>query len=168
MRSVSTATVTLDSPVGILTLVASDAALRLLSWDGDRSPMVQALVASAAKNPSHPVLAQAARELAEYFDGTRRHFDVPVQASGTAFQQAAWTALCTIPFGETISYGEQARRVGNPRAVRAVGGANGRNPVGIVVPCHRVIGADGSLTGFGGGMEAKAWLLEHERRIVAG
>ena len=163
----NTATVTLDSPVGALALVASDDALCLLSWDGDRSASVDALVAGSARRPDHPLLAQTAEELDEYFAGSRREFEVAVHAPGTAFQQAAWRALCTIPYGETISYGEQARRVGNPRAVRAVGGANGRNPVGIIVPCHRVIGANGSLTGFGGGMEAKAWLLEHERRIAA-
>lgn len=164
----STVTTTVDSPVGVLTLVATQSALCVLSWDGDQVPAVQTLVTTSVEAPSHPVLAQATRELAEYFAGARQRFDVPVQLRGTAFQQSAWNALCTIPFGETISYGEQARRVGNPRAVRAVGGANGRNPVGIVVPCHRVIGANGSLTGFGGGIEAKAWLLEHERRVIAG
>ena len=107
------------------------------------------------------------RELDEYFAGQRTEFTLPLAPSGTDFQQSAWKVLCGIPFGETISYGEQARRLGNPNAVRAVGGANGRNPIGIIVPCHRVIGADGSLTGFGGGMDVKRTLLDHERKVTA-
>lgn len=151
----------IDSPVGKLTLVATDAALCELSWGGD--PNDRSLAPAATPMPSHPVLTQAVRELREYFSGARRSFDVPVETAGTDFQQEAWVALREIPYGETISYGEQARRIGRPKAVRAIGGANGKNPVGIIVPCHRVVGADGSLTGFGGGMAAKSWLLDHER-----
>ncbi len=115
-------------------------------------------------SPGTPLLAEAARQLAAYFVGTLKDFDLPLRLEGTPFCMKCWEALCTIPYGETISYGEQARRIGSPKAVRAVGGANHHNPISIIVPCHRVIGADGSLTGYGGGVEVKAWLLEHERK----
>ena len=108
------------------------------------------------------VLDQAVREISEYSAGTRRQFDVPVVLQGTEFQQRAWEVLVSIPYGCTISYAEQARRMGNPAAVRAVGGANGRNPVPILVPCHRVVGADGSLTGFSAGLSHKVALLQLE------
>lgn len=114
--------------------------------------------------PATPLLAEAVRQLNAYFDGTLTAFALPIRQEGTAFRMACWQALCTIPYGETISYGEQARRIGKPKAIRAVGGANHHNPISIIVPCHRVIGADGSLTGYGGGVEIKQWLLEHERR----
>jgi O-6-methylguanine DNA methyltransferase len=113
-------------------------------------------------------LPETRRQLQEYFDGTRTTFDVPLAAQGTEFQQRVWKALCDIPWGETISYGELARRIGDPGASRAVGMANGRNPVSIIVPCHRVIGANGKLTGYGGGMERKAFLIQHEKRKTAG
>jgi methylated-DNA-[protein]-cysteine S-methyltransferase len=166
MGVMATYATTIDSPVGPLTLVATDEAICELLWAGDESVRPSGSDAPVV-DASHPVLARAAEELCEYFAGARRDFTVPVHTAGTAFQQSVWTVLRGIPYGTTITYGEQARRVGNPKAMRAVGGANGRNPVGIIVPCHRVIGADGSLTGFGGGMKAKAWLLEHERRLVA-
>jgi methylated-DNA-[protein]-cysteine S-methyltransferase len=108
------------------------------------------------------LFAEARRQLAEYFAGARREFTLPLASQGTAFQQQVWAALRTIPYGHTASYGDIARAVGNPRGVRAVGLANGRNPLSIVVPCHRVIGSDGSLTGYGGGLERKQWLLAHE------
>lgn len=161
-----TFTCTVSSPVGPLTLVSNGSALVELSWDGDRNDHQASLSHGATTDPTQPVLAQAVCELEEYFAGARRSFTVPVDASGTEFQRRAWAVLCGIPYAETISYGEQARRLGNPRAVRAVGGANGRNPVGIVVPCHRVIGADGSLTGFGGGVDVKRWLLDHEQAVL--
>ena len=113
--------------------------------------------------PSTPLLEEASRQLTAYFDGTLQTFDLPLHMAGTDFQRRCWQALQTIPYGETISSGEQARRIGNSKAVRAVGGANHRNPISIVVPCHRVIGANGTLTGYGGGMDKKAWLLEHEK-----
>ena len=113
--------------------------------------------------PYTPLLAEAASQLTAYFDGTLQDFDLPLCLTGTDFQLRCWQALQTIPYVETISYSEQARRIGNPKAVRAVGGANHRNPISIVVPCHRVIGANGTLTGYGGGMDKKAWLLEHEK-----
>ena len=109
----------------------------------------------------------ATKQLDEYFAGTRIEFKLPLKAiKGTEFQKAAWQALTTIPYGETISYGEQARRMNNPKAVRAVGGANGKNPFSIVVPCHRVIGANGALTGYTGGMSRKEWLLDFERSVL--
>lgn len=115
-------------------------------------------------SPATPLLTEAVRQLTAYFDGTLMEFTLPIRLKGTAFRIRCWQALQTIPYGETISYGEQAKRIGNPKAVRAVGGANHHNPISIVVPCHRVIGADGTLTGYGGGMDKKAWLLEHEKR----
>jgi methylated-DNA-[protein]-cysteine S-methyltransferase len=117
------------------------------------------------RDDNHPLLRQAAEQLTEYFAGERTEFDVPLAPAGTPFQLAAWTALRSIPYGDTVSYGEQARRLGDPNKSRAVGAANGRNPIPIVVPCHRVVGANGHLTGFGGGIEAKAWLLDHEQRV---
>lgn len=112
-------------------------------------------------------LADAVRELREYFAGTRTSFDVPCAAAGTPFQKQVWAALARIPFGQTVTYGDIARRIGNPNAVRAVGLANGRNPISIIVPCHRVIGSDGSLTGYGGGIKNKEWLLRHEGALLA-
>jgi methylated-DNA-[protein]-cysteine S-methyltransferase len=111
------------------------------------------------------VLVSTARQLDEYFAGTRQEFDLPLDPVGTAFQRQAWAVLRTIPFGERISYGEQARRLGDAHKARAAGAANGRNPISIVVPCHRVVGADGSLTGFAAGTDRKAWLLDHEAEV---
>lgn len=160
----------LDTPVGRLTVIASDTGVRAVLWDRDgeaertRAAAAGAVPVAAA---DHPVLAAAVAQLQEYFAGTRQQFDLPLDVVGTDFQRDAWRALQTIPYGSTVSYGEQARRLGNPKAVRAVGAANGRNPVSIVVPCHRVVGSDGSLTGFAAGVDAKAWLLDHERRVLA-
>jgi methylated-DNA-[protein]-cysteine S-methyltransferase len=113
-----------------------------------------------------PVLTRAAEQLAEYFAGERRDFDLPLAPRGTSFQVAVWRALEQIPFGATCSYGELARVVGRPSASRAVGAANGQNPLAIILPCHRVIGANGDLTGYGGGLPLKRWLLDHERGCV--
>jgi methylated-DNA-[protein]-cysteine S-methyltransferase len=110
-------------------------------------------------------LTEASRQLEEYFDGERTEFDLLLTLNGTAFQRRVWAALREIPYGETISYGQLADRIGQPSASRAVGLANGRNPIGIIVPCHRVVGADGSLTGYGGGIERKRYLLSHEQRV---
>jgi methylated-DNA-[protein]-cysteine S-methyltransferase len=112
-----------------------------------------------------PVLAEAARQLDLYFQGRLRRFELPLDPGGTPFQQAVWTALQDIPYGETTSYGELARIIGRPRAIRAVGAANGQNPIAIVIPCHRVVGHDGRLTGYGGGLDMKAALLALERRV---
>ena len=146
---------TLETPIGELLLVASDRGLRAVCFPGwTRGP-------DEVEGDS-PVLDEAARQLDEYFAGTRTAFDLPLDLVGTPFQVDAWHGLAEIPYGETVSYGEQARRLGKPDAVRAVGAANGRNPLPIVLPCHRVIGADGSLTGFGGGLHVKQALLDHE------
>ena len=117
------------------------------------------------ENPDSLCL-ETARQLDEYFAGQRTSFDLPLEPKGTDFQRKAWVALTSIPYGETISYGEQAKRMDNPKAVRAVGGANGKNPFSIVVPCHRVIGANGTLTGYTGGMNRKEWLLSFELKMV--
>ncbi|WP_419837262.1 methylated-DNA--[protein]-cysteine S-methyltransferase [Candidatus Poriferisodalis sp.] len=150
----------IDSPIGPLGLVATDEGLRAVSWRGEETSVK--LPEEMTEDPGHPILRQAARQLAEYFDGDRTSFDLPLDLRGTPFQVTAWRALGDIPYGSTRSYGEQAALIGRPKAVRAVGQANGRNPVPVVLPCHRVIGADGSLTGFGGGLDLKTQLLEHE------
>ena len=146
----------MDSPVGTLRLEASDNGLAGIRFErrGRRRP--------GAENPRHPVLVETARQLREYFAGRRQAFELTLDVSGTPFQRAVWKALLTIPFGETRTYGELARQVGRPSAARAVGAANGQNPVAIVAPCHRVIGASGNLTGFAGGLDAKARLLRLE------
>jgi methylated-DNA-[protein]-cysteine S-methyltransferase len=154
---------TIDSPIGTITLIADDDALVEVHLPDEKTSST--IAAEDATPAEHGVLAQAAGELREYFVGDRLEFDVPLAPHGTAFQLAAWQALRTIPYGETVSYGEQARRLGDARKARAVGAANGRNPLPIVVPCHRVVGANGHLTGFGGGIECKAWLLDHERAV---
>jgi methylated-DNA-[protein]-cysteine S-methyltransferase len=150
----------IDSPIGRLLLGTDGEALIRIDMDvPDRPPRdLENWTCDAAAGP----LPEVARQLEEYFTGRRRVFDLPVRLEGTEFQRRAWRMLMEIPYGETRSYGEQAKRIGNPNASRAVGLANGRNPIPIVVPCHRVIGADGSLTGFGGGIERKRWLLAHE------
>ena len=147
-----------DTPIGVLTLVASDVGLRRVLWPGQRSAVDGAVV-----NDHHPVLVAAAAQLSEYFAGDRRRFDLPLDLVGTDFQKQAWSALAEVPYGETSSYGEQARRIGRAGAFRAVGAANGKNPVPIVLPCHRIVGSDGSLTGFAGGLECKQRLLALER-----
>ncbi len=151
-----------DTPIGHLTLVASDAGLTHVFFDGE-DPTDAGLPGDLPEVDDDPILDDAASQLGEYFAGTRRDFDLPLDLRGTDFQRAAWLALAEIPFGETRSYGEQAEAIGRPGASRAVGAANGQNPVPIVLPCHRIIGADGSLTGFGGGLALKAALLSHER-----
>ena len=145
----------IDSPIGPLRLVAADGALTAIDFSpfGDRP---------GDEAAEEPVLQQAAAQLAEYFAGERTDFDLPLAPRGTEFQRAVWMALAGIGYGETISYAQLAQRVGKPTAMRAVGAANGRNPLPIVLPCHRVIGADGALTGFGGGLPTKQFLLELE------
>lgn len=155
-------TTTIDSPIGPITLVAQGDALVEVRFAN--APSVDGDEVRPADD--HPVLQQAASQLGEYFDGRRTEFDVPIDPRGTAFQLAAWDALRTIGYGETVSYGEQAKRLGDAGKARAVGAANGRNPIPIIVPCHRVIGSNGHLTGFGGGVESKAWLLDHERSVA--
>jgi methylated-DNA-[protein]-cysteine S-methyltransferase len=149
-----------ESPVGKLKLVATDHALVAVLWEKD-SPRRVRLSDMIAKD-RHPVLVETERQLNEYFSGKRKEFSIPLDMRGTSFQKNVWEALLAIPFGETRSYGELAKQLGNPRATRAVGAANGRNPVSIIVPCHRVIGASGNLTGFAGGLKTKAYLLSLE------
>ena len=147
-----------ECPIGQLLVAGDGHAVHLISFPVDRyqERILDSWTRDAA--PLAPVFAQ----LCSYFAGETTEFDVPLHFSGTPFQEKVWTALCAIPFGETISYGELAKRIGNPNASRAVGAANGANHLPIIVPCHRVIGADNSLTGFGGGLPTKQFLLEHE------
>ncbi len=147
----------LPSPIGVLRLVATDRALVAIDFPDPPRPL------PAHPHPgAHPVIDHAARELDAYFAGALRAFTVPLAARGTPFQRAVWQALTTIGHGETWTYGQLARAVGKPLAARAVGAANGKNPLPIIVPCHRVIGAGGALIGFGGGLPIKRWLLAHE------
>lgn len=152
---------TMTSPVGPLRLIASDRGLRAVLWPDDDPARVH-LGEQPELTTDHPILDDAISQLEEYFAGVRTEFDLPLDAVGTEFQQACWQVLSEIPYGSTISYGEQADLLGRPTAVRAVGGANGRNPLSVVVPCHRVVAAGGALAGFAGGIETKKWLLEHE------
>ena len=154
------------TPVGTLTLVASDRGLRAVVWPKSLRKGT-GVNGRPHRNPDHPILKTTARQLDEYFSGERSTFDIPLDLEGTRFQVAAWRSLAQIPFGTTTSYGRQAAGLGIPTAARAVGAANGANPVCIVLPCHRVIGSNGSLTGFGGGLPVKQWLLDHEARVLA-
>jgi len=148
-----------DSPVGALILAASDAGLHMLEFAESAHPVPRGADWTRGK---HPILTEAKTQLTAYFAGTRHTFELPLAPQGTPFQCAVWMALASIPYGQTISYAEQAVRVGRPRATRAVGAANGRNPISIVLPCHRVIGSNGALTGYGGGLPVKQFLLRLE------
>ena len=152
--------IVVPSPVGELTLVARGAALAAILWENDKPNRVR--LGAMRVDDGCAVLQQTARQLGEYFAGTRQSFDLLLDFSGTPFQQEVWRALLTIPYGQTRSYGEIARQIGRPAAVRAVGAANGKNPISIIAPCHRVIGATGELTGFAGGLHAKETLLALE------
>ena len=150
----------IDTPIGPLLLVGDGEGLVYIGLPRHGA----AQTAPDDAKPGKSRLHAAARELGEYFAGTRQAFDVPLHPSGTPFQLEVWGALLAIPYGQTVSYADIARRIRRPRAVRAVGAANGANPLSIIVPCHRVIGSHGDLTGYGGGLPAKRWLLAHERR----
>jgi len=154
----------MSTPVGVLRLVGDVHGLREIWFERERHPKKPHTGWQRASEP----LAYARKQLEEYFAGTRQAFDLPLCPHGTAFQKQVWWELARIPYGTTISYGELARRIGQPAAMRAVGAANGRNPLPIVLPCHRVIGANGSLTGFGGGLPTKRYLLSMEDRIARG
>ncbi len=154
---------TVTSPVGELTIIVSRRGVRALLWEVERSGRVRVGDAVAAADD---VIEETGRQLAEYFGGSRTAFDLPLDPVGTEFQQRAWKALREIPYGETVSYGTQARRLGDVGLARAVGAANGRNPISIVVPCHRVIGSTGALTGFAAGIDTKRFLLDHERQVA--
>jgi methylated-DNA-[protein]-cysteine S-methyltransferase len=149
-----------DSPIGKLKLVASEDGLVAVLWEVENPRRVR--LEEMVEDPDQPVLLDAERELKEYFAGKRNKFSVRLDMRGTQFQKQVWDALQRIPFGETRTYGQLARQLGDPNATRAVGAANGRNPIAIVVPCHRVIGSTGKLTGFAGGLDAKAYLLNLE------
>jgi len=149
----------LESPIGALLLIADDAGLTEIRMAPFEAP-------AEALNPAHPILAAARTQLGAYFAGERQNFELPLAPAGSAFQRSVWTALQQVPYGTTIGYGEQARRLGSPTAARAVGAANGRNPLPIVIPCHRVIGAGGALTGYSGGLWRKEWLLRHEGALL--
>jgi len=155
---------TLPSPVGRLTLVASENGLAAILWENDDPQRVR--LGQPQENPDHPVLRETERQLNDYFAGKLTHFSLPLDFTGTPFQKKVWEALAAIPFGETRTYGEIAAQIGHPKAVRAVGAANGRNPVAIVAACHRVIGRNGKLTGFAGGLDTKAALLALEARAA--
>jgi len=152
---------TIWSPVGELTLVADERGLAAVLWENDRPDRVR--LGALNERADHPVLVETERQLGEYFAGERRSFDVPLSFAGTDFQKRVWAALLAIPFGETRSYGEIADQLGAPGASRAVGAANGRNPISIIAPCHRVVGSTGKLTGFAGGLDAKRFLLDLEQ-----
>ncbi|HEX4322765.1 MAG TPA: methylated-DNA--[protein]-cysteine S-methyltransferase [Acidobacteriaceae bacterium] len=156
----------MPSPVGKLKLIASDQGLVAVLWENDRPHRIR--LSELVENPQHPILIETERQLTEYFAGKRQDFEVALDMRGTPFQRNVWEALLAIPFGETRSYGQLARQLGNPNATRAVGAANGRNPISIIVPCHRVIGSSGKLTGFAGGLETKAHLLDLENHDSGG
>lgn len=157
----------LHVPFGELTVVASDKGVRYITFENDAHPKSYQNM-SVIDDASHPVVARTVAQLHEYIKGTRRTFDVPLDLVGTEFQVQAWNALAKVPYGTTASYAQQAASIGRPKATRAIGAANGRNPVVVVLPCHRIVGADGSLTGFGGGLPVKKWLLDHEANVAQG
>ena len=154
----------MDSPVGALKLVAHDQALVAVMWDNEDHKRVR--LAELTENLQHPMLLKVKQQLEEYFAGQRRRFDLPLDFQGTDFQQQVWQALLTIPYGETRSYKDIALQIGNQKAVRAVGAANGRNPISIIAPCHRVIGSGGALVGFAGGLDKKQILLSLEQEQI--
>ncbi|WP_180064967.1 methylated-DNA--[protein]-cysteine S-methyltransferase [Acinetobacter sp. YH16037] len=151
----------LDSPVGQLKLVAHETALVAVLWENENPNRVR--LAALVEDRQHLILLKTAQQLNEYFAGKRQQFDLPLDFEGTAFQQQVWQALLTIPFGETRSYKQIAEQIGNVKAVRAVGAANGKNPISIIAPCHRVVGVNGKLVGFAGGLENKEILLKIEK-----
>lgn len=148
------------SPVGQLKLVANEQALVAILWDNENPKRVR--LAELIEDVSHPILLNTQQQLSEYFSGQRKVFDIPLDFEGTDFQKKVWSALLTIPYGETRSYKQIAQQLGNEKAVRAVGAANGKNPISIIAPCHRVIGAGGALVGFAGGLDKKEILLRLE------
>jgi methylated-DNA-[protein]-cysteine S-methyltransferase len=151
---------TIGSPVGKLKIVASDRGLTAILWENDQPTRVR--LGEMREDAGHPVLVETERQLTEYFRGDRKTFALELDFSGPDFQKRVWQELLAIPYGETRSYGDIAKKLGNPKACRAVGAANGKNPISIIAPCHRVVGSNGKLTGFAGGLEAKAYLLRLE------
>ena len=157
---------TVKAPFGTLTVLASDKGVRYCMFENDAHPK-SFVGMNIVDNAQHPVLKEALQQLREYFAGTRTKFTVKLDLKGTEFQVDAWKALAKVPYGKTWSYAQQAASIGRPTATRAIGAANGRNPVVVILPCHRIIGANGALTGFGGGLPVKEWLLAHEQRNSA-
>lgn len=153
---------TMKSPVGELTLVASEKGLTAVLWEEEKPNRVP--LEDLILDKKHPILLEVEDQLNEYFKGERKKFSLKLDPHGTEFQKKVWMALRSIPFGETRSYGELATQIGNPKASRAVGAANGKNPISVIVPCHRVIGSNGSLTGFAGGLKNKMTLLDLEKK----
>jgi len=156
------------SPVGELILTASETALKAVFFPvrRNRSAPEAGWVEDDGRGPAGALLAAVRRQLSEYFEGTAATFELALDGTCSTFERRVWDLLRTIPYGATTSYGALARRLGDPRATRAVGAANGKNPIPIIVPCHRVLGARGELTGFGGGLDRKRWLLEHEGALL--
>ncbi|MGD9699948.1 MULTISPECIES: methylated-DNA--[protein]-cysteine S-methyltransferase [unclassified Acinetobacter] len=152
------------SPVGSLKLVANDTALVAVVWENENPKRLR--LAELTEQIDHPILLETQKQLTEYFAGTRQQFDLPLDFEGTEFQKKVWQALLSIPFGETRSYRDIAEQVGNVKAVRAVGAANGKNPISIIAPCHRVVGANGKLVGFAGGLDNKEILLKLESSLI--
>lgn len=150
------------SPLGVLIVRASSSGVRRIGFADEKDSRVWRRVDDEDVDAGHAIVLRTCAQLNEYFAGSRQEFDLPLEPMGTAFQVEVWRALLRVPYGATASYASQAGWVGRPQATRAVGGANGRNPLPIVLPCHRIIGASGQLTGYGGGIERKAWLLDHE------
>lgn len=170
-----TATHEVSTPLGTLRVVASPVGVRAVLWEGesfsiqkDGGPMTGGFTIAESEQKAVTLARQAAAELSQYFAGERYSFDVPLDPQGTEFQLQAWQVLRTIPYAGTMSYGQQARQLGDARKARAVGSANGRNPISVIVPCHRVIGSSGALTGFAAGVDVKRSLLEHEQRFAPG
>lgn len=153
---------TMKSPVGELKMVASDNGLAAILWENDDPKRVH--LENLIENKTHPILLESEKQLQAYFAGKRKSFALNLDFHGTEFQKKVWTALLTIPFGETRSYQQIATQIGNPKASRPVGAANSKNPISIIAPCHRVIGSSGKLTGFAGGLEVKAYLLDFEQK----
>ncbi len=151
-----------ETPIGrVIVGVTEDALVGLWFDGGERTPPEHGPI-----DGSHALIGLVRRQLDEYFAGDRTAFDIPLRLDGTSFQREVWSALATVPHAHTSTYGAIARQIGRPGAARAVGAANGQNPISIIVPCHRLVGAHGALTGYGGGLERKAWLLDHERRVA--
>jgi methylated-DNA-[protein]-cysteine S-methyltransferase len=161
-------TTTYSSPVGLLTIKATDKFVSAVLFDKRDQAGLTEIVDNETNNHDHPLLNKCCKQLQEYFAGTRMEFDLPLQQQGTLFQQKVWDELLRIAYGKTISYLELSKRIGDVKATRAVGTTNGKNQIAIIVPCHRVIGSNGTLTGYGGGLWRKKWLLDHEAKFGAG
>jgi methylated-DNA-[protein]-cysteine S-methyltransferase len=154
----------MNSPVGKLTIIASAEGLLAILWDTDRkNSLCETTINALHKSNENEIILQTKRQLSEYFQGKRKNFDIPLTLKGTVFQMQAWEELCKIPYAKTITYGQQAEKIGDKNKARAVGFANSKNPIPIIVPCHRVIGSNGHLTGFAGGIDKKAYLLKLEQ-----